>query len=89
MSPTNFNKQDIIQIDKHQIHSRAYAGRFNFKGTDQQKFVGDLSVERNRVHLAKLLRNGANALFLDEPTNDLDETLRVLGALLEFATPCW
>ena len=82
------NKQDIIQIDKHQIHSRAYVGRFNFKGTDQQKFVGDLSGgERNRVHLAKLLRNGANVLLLDEPTNDLDvETLRVLeSALLEFA----
>ncbi len=82
------DKQDIIQIDKHQIHSRAYVGRFNFKGTDQQKFVGDLSGgERNRVHLAKLLRRGANVLLLDEPTNDLDvETLRVLeGALLEFA----
>ncbi len=82
------NKQDIIQIDKHQIHSRAYVGRFNFKGTDQQKFVGDLSGgERNRVHLAKLLRKGANVLLLDEPTNDLDvETLRVLeGALLDFA----
>ena len=81
-------KQDIIQIDKHQIHSRAYVGRFNFKGTDQQKFVGDLSGgERNRVHLAKLLRKGANVLLLDEPTNDLDvETLRVLeGALLDFA----
>lgn len=82
------NRQDIIQIDKHQIHSRAYVGRFNFKGTDQQKFVGDLSGgERNRVHLAKLLRKGANVLLLDEPTNDLDvETLRVLeSALLDFA----
>jgi ATPase subunit of ABC transporter with duplicated ATPase domains len=63
-------------------------GRFNFKGTDQQKFVGDLSGgERNRVHLAKLLRRGANVLLLDEPTNDLDvETLRALeDALLSFA----
>ena len=80
--------QDIIRIGKHEIHSRAYVGRFNFKGTDQQKFVGTLSGgERNRVHLAKLLRQGANVLLLDEPTNDLDvETLRVLeNALLEFA----
>ena len=63
-------------------------GRFNFKGTDQQKRVGDLSGgERNRVHLAKLLRSGANVLLLDEPTNDLDvETLRALEeALLSFA----
>ena len=79
---------EIILIVKHQFHSRGYVGRFNFKGTDQQKFVGDLSGgERNRVHLAKLLRNGANVLLLDEPTNDLDvETLRVLeNALLDFA----
>ncbi|MEM7100602.1 MAG: energy-dependent translational throttle protein EttA [Pseudomonadota bacterium] len=81
-------KQDIIRIGKHEIQSRAYVGRFNFKGTDQQKFVGDLSGgERNRVHLAKLLRSGANVLLLDEPTNDLDvETLRALEeALLSFA----
>ncbi len=80
--------QDIIRIGKHEIHSRAYVGRFNFKGTDQQKRVGDLSGgERNRVHLAKLLRSGANVLLLDEPTNDLDvETLRALEeALLTFA----
>ena len=80
--------QDIIRIGKHEIQSRAYVGRFNFKGTDQQKFVGDLSGgERNRVHLAKLLRSGANVLLLDEPTNDLDvETLRALeDALLNFA----
>ena len=80
--------QDIIRIGKHEIQSRAYVGRFNFKGSDQQKFVGDLSGgERNRVHLAKLLRSGANVLLLDEPTNDLDvETLRALeDALLNFA----
>ena len=80
--------QDIIRIGKHEIQSRAYVGRFNFKGSDQQKFVGDLSGgERNRVHLAKLLRSGANVLLLDEPTNDLDvETLRALeDALLSFA----
>lgn len=82
------NGEDTIRIGKHEIHSRAYAGRFNFKGTDQQKRVGDLSGgERNRVHLAKLLRSGANVLLLDEPTNDLDvETLRALEeALLTFA----
>ena len=79
---------DIIQVGKHEIASRAYVGRFNFKGSDQQKRVGDLSGgERNRIHLAKLLRRGANVLLLDEPTNDLDvETLRALEeALLEFA----
>jgi ATPase subunit of ABC transporter with duplicated ATPase domains len=67
--------------------SRAYVGRFNFRGADQQKRVKDLSGgERNRVHLAKLLRSGGNVLLLDEPTNDLDvETLRALEeALLEF-----
>ena len=82
------DNQDIIRIGKHEIHSRSYVGRFNFKGTDQQKRVGDLSGgERNRVHLAKLLRSGANVLLLDEPTNDLDvETLRALEeALLSFA----
>jgi len=80
--------QDIITIGKYEIPSRSYVGRFNFKGSDQQKFVGDLSGgERNRVHLAKLLRSGGNVLLLDEPTNDLDvETLRALEeALLEFA----
>jgi ATPase subunit of ABC transporter with duplicated ATPase domains len=67
--------------------SRAYVGRFNFKGTDQQKFIKDLSGgERNRVHLAKLLSSGGNVLLLDEPTNDLDvETLRALEeAILSF-----
>lgn len=80
--------QDIISIGKYEVPSRSYVGRFNFKGSDQQKFVGDLSGgERNRVHLAKLLRSGGNVLLLDEPTNDLDvETLRALEeALLEFA----
>ena len=64
--------------------SRAYVGRFNFKGSDQQKKVGDLSGgERNRVHLAKLLKSGGNVLLLDEPTNDLDvETLRALEEAL-------
>ena len=79
--------QDIIRIGKYEVASRGYVSRFNFKGADQQKRVGDLSGgERNRVHLAKLLRRGANVLLLDEPTNDLDvETLRALEeALLNF-----
>jgi energy-dependent translational throttle protein EttA len=78
---------DTMQIGSYEIASRAYCGRFNFKGTDQQKLVRDLSGgERNRVHLAKLLKRGANVLLLDEPTNDLDvETLRALEeALLAF-----
>ena len=72
--------EDMLQVGKSKIHARAYCGRFNFKGSDQQKFVGDLSGgERNRVHLAKLLRSGGNLILLDEPTNDLDvETLRSL-----------
>ncbi len=71
---------DTLEIGRAKIHARAYCGRFNFKGSDQQKFVGDLSGgERNRVHLAKLLRSGGNLILLDEPTNDLDvETLRSL-----------
>jgi len=79
--------QDIIRIGSYEIPSRAYVGRFNFRGTDQQKHIGNLSGgERNRVHLAKLLRSGGNLLLLDEPTNDLDvETLRALEeALLAF-----
>ena len=78
---------DILTIGSFEMPSRAYCGRFNFKGGDQQKMVKDLSGgERNRVHLAKLLRSGGNVLLLDEPTNDLDvETLRALEeALLNF-----
>ncbi|BAU49445.1 ABC transporter ATP-binding protein [Sulfurifustis variabilis] len=78
---------DNILLGKHEVPSRAYVGRFNFRGADQQKFVKDLSGgERNRVHLAKLLKSGGNLLLLDEPTNDLDvDTLRALEeALLEF-----
>ena len=78
---------DIITVGSYTTPSRAYCGRFNFKGSDQQKRIGDLSGgERNRVHLAKLLRSGGNVLLLDEPTNDLDvETLRALEeALLDF-----
>jgi sulfate-transporting ATPase len=78
---------DLITVGTYTVPSRAYVGRFNFKGVDQQKRVGDLSGgERNRVHLAKLLKKGGNLLLLDEPTNDLDiETLRALEeALLDF-----
>jgi ATP-binding cassette ChvD family protein len=78
---------DIIRVGNYETPSRAYVGRFNFKGSDQQKRVGDLSGgERNRLHLAKLLKEGGNVLLLDEPTNDLDvETLRALEeALLNF-----
>ncbi|MDZ7868982.1 MAG: energy-dependent translational throttle protein EttA [Rheinheimera sp.] len=81
------NGQDMLQIGNFTIPSRAYVGRFNFKGNDQQKFIGDLSGgERNRVHLAALLKAGGNMLLLDEPTNDLDvETLRALeNAILDF-----
>ena len=79
--------QDVITVGKYEVNSRAYVSRFNFTGTEQQKRVGDLSGgERNRVHLAKLLKSGGNLLLLDEPTNDLDvETLRALEeALLDF-----
>jgi ATP-binding cassette ChvD family protein len=79
--------QDILRVGNYETPSRAYVGRFNFRGGDQQKKVGLLSGgERNRVHLAKVLRSGGNVLFLDEPTNDLDvETLRALeDALLSF-----
>tara|TARA_E500000331_G_scaffold356323_1_gene414296 strand:+ start:6844 stop:8535 length:1692 start_codon:yes stop_codon:yes gene_type:complete len=76
---------DIIQVGRYETQSRGYVSRFNFKGADQQKYVGDLSGgERNRVHLAKLLKKGANFLLLDEPTNDLDvETLRALETAIE------
>jgi ATPase subunit of ABC transporter with duplicated ATPase domains len=79
---------DEIELGKRKVPSRAYCSWFNFKGSDQQKKVGVLSGgERNRVHLAKMLRSGANVLLLDEPTNDLDvDTLRALEeALLDFA----
>jgi ATP-binding cassette ChvD family protein len=79
---------DLLQLGKREVNSRAYVGAFNFKGADQQKKVGQLSGgERNRVHLAKMLKSGANLLLLDEPTNDLDvDTLRALEeALLDFA----
>jgi sulfate-transporting ATPase len=79
---------DVLTVGKFEMPSRAYLGRFNFKGSDQQKIVGNLSGgERGRLHLAKTLIAGGNVLLLDEPSNDLDvETLRALeGALLEFA----
>ena len=79
--------QDLIKVGNYETSSRAYVGRFNFRGSEQQKKIGLLSGgERNRVHLAKMLRSGCNLLLLDEPTNDLDvETLRALEqALLEF-----
>ncbi len=81
------NDSDTITVGNYQVSSRQYVGRFNFKGGDQQKFIKDLSGgERNRVHLAKLLKSGGNLLLLDEPTNDLDvETLRALEeAVLAF-----
>jgi energy-dependent translational throttle protein EttA len=82
--------QDLIEIGKRQVNSRAYVARFNFSGTDQQKRVGMLSGgERNRVHLAKMLKEGANVLLLDEPTNDLDvNTLRALEEAIENFAGC-
>ena len=81
---------DVLELGKRTIQSRAYVGAFNFKGGDQQKKVGQLSGgERNRVHLAKMLKSGANLLLLDEPTNDLDvETLRALEMALEEFAGC-
>jgi len=81
---------DVIQLGKREMNSRAYVSRFNFSGTDQQKRVGQLSGgERNRVHLAKMLKSGANVILLDEPTNDLDvNTMRALEEALENFAGC-
>jgi ATP-binding cassette ChvD family protein len=81
---------DIFKLGKHEMNTRAYVGAFNFRGPDQQKKVGQLSGgERNRVHLAKMLKEGGNVLLLDEPTNDLDvETLRALEDALENFAGC-
>jgi len=81
---------DIVQLGKREVQSRAYVARFNFSGTDQQKRVGQLSGgERNRVHLAKMLKSGANVILLDEPTNDLDvNTMRALEEALENFAGC-
>ncbi|MEQ8213956.1 MAG: ATP-binding cassette domain-containing protein, partial [Smithellaceae bacterium] len=82
--------QETIAIGAREINSRAYVSRFNFSGTDQQKKVGALSGgERNRVHLARMLKEGANVILLDEPTNDLDvNTLRALEDALENFAGC-
>src|SRR6187200_2359211 len=82
--------KDVIKLGNREVPSRAYVGWFNFKGTDQQKKVGQLSGgERNRVHLAKMLKSGANLILLDEPTNDLDvDTLRALEEALEDFAGC-
>ena len=82
--------QDALRLGPREVNSRAYVGRFNFSGSDQQKKVGSLSGgERNRVHLAKMLKEGANVLLLDEPTNDLDvNTMRALEAALENFAGC-
>ena len=81
---------DVFRFGKHEIGTRAYVGAFNFRGPDQQKKVGQLSGgERNRVHMAKMLKEGGNVLLLDEPTNDLDvETLRALEEALENFAGC-
>jgi ATPase subunit of ABC transporter with duplicated ATPase domains len=81
---------DIFKLGKNEVSTRAYVGAFNFKGSDQQKKVGQLSGgERNRVHMAKMLKEGGNVLLLDEPTNDLDvETLRALEDALENFAGC-
>jgi len=81
---------ETIELDKRKVDARAYVSRFNFRGPDQQKKVGDLSGgERNRVHLAKLLKRGSNVLLLDEPTNDLDvDTLRALEEAIQSYVGC-
>jgi energy-dependent translational throttle protein EttA len=83
-------RQDLLRVGNRELHGRAYVASFNFKGSDQQKRVGDLSGgERNRVHLSKLLKSGGNVLLLDEPTNDLDvDTLRALEDGLEAFPGC-
>ena len=85
-----FEGRDIFKLGKNEVATRAYVGAFNFRGPDQQKKVGQLSGgERNRVHLAKMLKDGGNVLLLDEPTNDLDvETLRALEDALENFAGC-
>ena len=82
--------EDVLKLGAREVNSRAYVARFNFSGSDQQKKVGMLSGgERNRVHLAKMLKEGANVLLLDEPTNDLDvDTLRALETALENFPGC-
>ena len=84
------DKLEIFRFGKQELGTRAYVGAFNFKGQDQQKKVGQLSGgERNRVHIAKMLKEGGNVLLLDEPTNDLDvETLRALEEALETFAGC-
>ncbi|MGI8669816.1 MAG: ATP-binding cassette domain-containing protein, partial [Aridibacter sp.] len=81
---------DLVKLGDKEMNSRAYVSRFNFSGSDQQKRVGQLSGgERNRVHLAKMLKSGANVLLLDEPTNDLDvNTMRALEEALENFAGC-
>jgi ATPase subunit of ABC transporter with duplicated ATPase domains len=81
---------DLVKLGSREVNSRAYVGRFNFSGSDQQKRVGQLSGgERNRVHLAKMLKSGANVILLDEPTNDLDvNTMRALEEALENFAGC-
>ena len=83
-------KQEIIKLGATQVNSRAYVSRFGFSGTDQQRIVGTLSGgERNRVHLARMLKQGANVLLLDEPTNDLDvNTIRALEEAMENFAGC-
>ncbi len=85
-----FGGNDVLYLGKREMNSRAYTGAFNFKGADQQQKVGTLSGgQRNRVHLAKMLKSGANVLLLDEPTNDLDtETLAALEEALEDFAGC-